>query len=136
VYARSKTGQNFSIQILEPARKIIEKYKNQRTSKYLFPILQSDTMTELQIFNRQTKILKEINKNIKKIAEEYKITTPLTTYVARHSMASNLFKLGMKLETISQILNHDNIETTKRYIENINHTHIDKSLELLLQNKK
>ena len=136
VYTRRKTGHNFKILILEPAKKIIEKYENQRTSQYLFPILRSDTMNELQIFNRQTKVLKEINKNIKKIAEECKIKTHLTTYVARHSMASNLYKLGLELETIRQILNHDNIETTKIYIENINHTHIDESLELLLQNKK
>jgi site-specific recombinase XerD len=135
VYLRSKTGQNFNIPILEPAKKIIEKYENRRTTKYLFPILVSETMTELQIFYRQTKVLKEINKNIRGIAEECKIETHLTTYVARHSMASNLYKQGMSLETLRQLLNHDNIETTKRYIENINHTFIDDSFNLLLQNK-
>lgn len=135
VYVRSKTGQNFNIPILEPARKIIEKYENQRTTKFLFPILRSETMTELQIFYRQTKVLKEINKNIRVIAEECKIETHLTTYVARHSMASNLYKQGMPLETLRQLLNHDNVETTKRYIENINHTYIDDSFNLLLQNK-
>lgn len=135
VYVRSKTEQNFNIPILEPAREIIEKYKNQRTTKYLFPILRSETMTELQIFYRQTKVLKEINKNIRLIAEQCKIETHLTTYVARHSMASNLYKQGMELETLRQLLNHDNIETTKRYVENINHTYIDDSFKLLLQNK-
>lgn len=136
VYTRSKTRQKFNIPILEPALEIIEKYKILRTTKYLFNILTNENMTDLQIFNRQSKILKEINKNIKVIAEQCKIDIRLTTYVARHSMATNLYKKGMELNTIRQLLNHDNIETTKRYIENINDTFIDDSFKLLLPNKK
>lgn len=43
----------------------------------------------------------------------------------RHSMATTLYKAGVKIELIQDILGHTNIDTTKRYIEVEQHVYDD-----------
>lgn len=49
LYTRRKTKTRFSIKILEPVREILDYYKvQQKSTKYVFPILTSDDLTPMQ----------------------------------------------------------------------------------------
>ena len=133
-YTRSKTGQNFDIPILEPIKGLIKKYKSLAISDYVFPILKRNNMTKMQIHNRHQKMLGKFNNDLKEIASICAIDTNVTTYVARHSMASNLFILGYPLEDIQKLMGHDSVTTTKKYIDGINSVKIDEGFSLLVQN--
>ena len=91
-------------------------------------------MTKMQIHNRHQKMLGKFNNDLKEIASICAIDTNVTTYVARHSMASNLFILGYPLEDIQKLMGHDSVTTTKKYIDGINSVKIDEGFSLLVQN--
>ena len=61
-YTRSKTKGQFNIDINIKVREILDYYKSQnRSSKYVFPILLKDDLTPVQIFNRKHKVLGRYN---------------------------------------------------------------------------
>lgn len=60
------------------------------------------------------------------------IETPLTSYVARHTWATSMKKLGASIGIISEGLGHDSEETTQIYLDSFGNDVMDKANELLL----
>ena len=92
-YKRDKTKGNFNLPLREEAIEILKYFKNYPTSenpKFIFPIINKQHLTEKQIHGRYKRCLKKINKELKFIAESIGIEKGLTSYVARHSMATHL----------------------------------------------
>jgi site-specific recombinase XerD len=89
-------------------------------------------MTPIQIENRKAKKLKRFNSDLKKIAEIVGINKPLTSYVARHSFATNLKQLGVSTDIISQSMGHQNISITSAYLRDFENDVIDDANEKLL----
>ncbi len=56
-YTRSKTKGNFIIKILSPVQKVLDYYKADTTTKYVFPILSKDKLTPTQPEYRKKKML-------------------------------------------------------------------------------
>lgn len=134
IYTRSKTKGNFSIKILEPVIIILEEYKNQNsTTDYVFPILLKEGLTAIQIENRKAKKLKQFNSDLKKIAEIQGIESKVTSYVARHSFATNLKESGVSTDMISQSMGHQNVGITTAYLKDFDNNIIDDANEKLLQ---
>ncbi|NDI98704.1 site-specific integrase [Flavobacterium sp. LaA7.5] len=134
IYTRSKTKSNFRIKILPPVQDILDELKNKSfATSYIFPLLLKDDLTPLQIENRKAKTLKKYNKDLKLIAEAVGITQKLTSYVARHSFATNLKELGESTEIISQAMGHTDIKITMAYLKDFGDDVIDKSHEKLLR---
>jgi integrase len=134
VYTRSKTKGNFSVKILEPVRIILDEYKNQNiTTDYVFPILLKEGLTPIQIENRKAKKLKQFNNDLKKIAEIQGIESKVTSYVARHSYATNLKESGVSTDMISQSMGHQNVGITTAYLKDFDNNIIDDANEKLLQ---
>ncbi len=54
-------------------------------------------------------------------------TTPiqLTTYVARHSWASNAYKMGIPVAIISEALGHGSEKTTRIYLASMEEEKLD-----------
>ncbi|MGK4566316.1 phage integrase SAM-like domain-containing protein [Flavobacterium sp. 3HN19-14] len=126
IYTRSKTKVNFKIEILLPVRKILDEYKQKGSkTKYVFPILLQDDLTPIQIENRKAKKLKAFNSDLKKIAEIQGIDSIVTSYVARHSYATNLRYLGASTDDISQSMGHSNVGITTTYLKNFDQEYID-----------
>ncbi|MFN8431717.1 MAG: site-specific integrase [Spirosomataceae bacterium] len=104
--------------ILHPkAQEIIKKWKSpsQDKEEYLFPILKKDYNPEkirskLQDFN------KFINKYMRLLAIELKISKPVLFYGARHNFSTQLMKSGVPIEYISTALGHSSIQITSRYL--------------------
>ena len=133
IYTRSKTKGRFTIKILEPIQKILDYYKELNTNtNFVFPILLNEGMTPIQIENRKAKKLKRFNSDLKKIAEIVGIDKPLTSYVARHSFATNLKQLGVSTDVISQSMGHQNISITSAYLKDFENDVIDDANEKLL----
>jgi integrase len=133
IYTRSKTKGRFIIKILEPVSEILSYYKKTKSnSGYVFPILLHENLTPIQIENRKAKKLKRFNSDLKLIARIVGINKPLTSYVARHSYATNLKQLGVSTDLISQSMGHQNIAITSAYLKDFENDVIDNANEKLL----
>lgn len=137
VYVRSKTKGRFIVKILPPVKEILDYYLNQnRSSEYIFPILLKDDLTPLQIENRKHKTLKKFNKDLKELAKVAKVAKNVTSYVIRHSYATNLKHLGVSTDKISQSMGHTNVEVTNSYLKEFENEEIDFENEKLLNFKQ
>lgn len=133
VYIRSKTKTVFKVKILPPVKKILDYYLNQnRATEYVFPILLRDDLTPMQIENRKQKTLKRFNKELKELAKVAKVAKNVTSYVIRHSYATNLKQLGVSIEKISQSMGHSSVEITNSYLKDFETEEIDIENEKLL----
>ena len=119
---RAKTARQKKDKIIEAvlqpeALAIIKKWGNKMKDgkTFIFPVLCGKEMPD-----RQRQLIQQlthvINDNMKAIADDLKMTKPLTTYVARHSFATILKRSGASMELISEMLGHSNLKTTKTYL--------------------
>lgn len=103
-YERSKTGRNYSIEVLPPAMELIQKYKGTKNLLYW-----GDQFTDYRNFT------KKINKAYKIIGASIGIPT-LTLYYARHTWATIAAALDIPKETIAAALGHGSATVTDIYI--------------------
>ena len=133
VYVRRKTGGRLRIKILEPVQQILDHYKSQnRSTKYVFPILLKDGLSALQIEYRKEKTIQIYNKQLKEIGNLCNINGTITSYVARHSFATNLKQKGVSTDIISEAMGHQNIAVTQAYLKELEDEVIDDAMSNLL----
>jgi integrase/recombinase XerD len=122
-YLRAKTirtskGEQSEVQVTisEMAQAIIEKYGN-RTSNpkgLVFSII-SEGQSALEQQKRIKNFTRAINHNMKLLAASNDLPRDISTYWARHSMATNAIRQGASMEYVSNALNHSDLSTTKGY---------------------
>ena len=130
-YIRSKTEdtnkeeKEISIKISERMAVILEQYSD--NDPFIFPVLEPN-LPDKTAKSRMKGALKKINKDIRQIAEELKITRSeeIVFYVARHTYASILNDNNVQLSDISESLGHSSIKTTENYIHSLN-TRLDEN---------
>jgi len=133
-YIRSKTKGRFVIKIMLPIKEILDYYKaTNSSSNYVFPILTDKQSTPIQIENRKSKTLKKFNSDLKKIGSILEINVKITSYVARHSYATNMKLIGVSTDIISESMGHKNPSVTQVYLKEFDTSIIDKENEKLLQ---
>ncbi|SNB31324.1 transposase [Flavobacterium psychrophilum] len=132
-YIRSKTKGRFIIKIMQPVQEVLDYYatKNSLTD-YVFPILLKNDLTPIQIENRKHKTLSKFNKDLKQLALLAKVDKNVTSYVIRHSFATNLKQLGVATDLISTSMGHSNLEITQSYLKEFENNIIDDANEKLL----
>lgn len=64
--------------------------------------------------------IKTTNKYLKLIGKELKLPIKLTTYTARHTVATMMLKQGANLAYIKDALGHSSISTTENYLSSLN----------------
>lgn len=131
-YTRSKTKGNFIIKILSPVQKVLDYYKADTTTKYIFPIVSKDKLTPTQMEYRKKKMLLLYNKQLKEISKVSGINKPLSSYVARHSFANCLKQKGVATDIISESLGHQNLAVTQAYLKELESSVLDQACEMLL----
>lgn len=99
---REKTGELSTIPLLEIPEAIMDKYKDH-------PQVLADNVA-IPVFSNQ-----RCNSYLKEIADLAKITKHLTTHTARHTFATMSLNNHVPLETISKMLGHSDINTTRIY---------------------
>ncbi|MFV8324677.1 phage integrase SAM-like domain-containing protein [Flavobacterium sp. ZS1P14] len=132
-YIRSKTKGRFVIKIMPPVQIVLDYYLSQKsTTDYLFPILLKNDLTAIQIENRKHKTLSKFNKDLKTLAILAQVEKNVTSYVIRHSFATNMKQLGVATDLISQSMGHANLDITNSYLKEFENNVIDDANQKLL----
>jgi site-specific recombinase XerD len=100
---RLKTKTPVRVPLLEPVKKLLEKYNNHPVTTYSGTLLP-------KITNEKT------NLYLKEIADAVGIKKNLTFHMARHTFATTVtLSNGVPIETVSKMLGHTKLATTQIY---------------------
>ncbi len=120
-YKRSKTHKDYTVQVRDEIKEQLDWFNNNYPTigDYLLPCVtveHSGEKLHKHIVNRR----KRYNGYLKEIGKELNFPEAfarITTYYARHSYAMAMRKSGKSIELIGEALGHDDLKTTKVYLE-------------------
>ena len=102
-------------------------------SQYVFPIIKRETA------ETQAKDIvwarKRYNKRLKDVAELCGIETKLTSYVSRHSFATQAMLMEVPVKAISTMLGHSSLKTTETYLQSLPSNILDDYNERIMNSK-
>ena len=137
-----KTDQNIVIPLFGMAKDIIYNKADVlltdsdriNLEKYVFNILKTDIdfISPLEALNAISSATAILNRRLKKIAEQAKISTNLSTHVGRHSFATNLITKKVQIYTVKELLGHKDIRTTQIYAKVVDSTKVEAIKQLNL----
>ncbi len=129
-YKMGKTSSIRSFKLLSKSKEILAHYKNDDSSKFIFPILPAEAIryNEFEMVERISIKNTYINKLLKELAKEAGITKRLTTHIARHSFADILRQKGVNLYEISKALAHSSLAITENYINSLDQASVDDAI--------
>ncbi|KAA6327016.1 Tyrosine recombinase XerD [termite gut metagenome] len=117
---RQKTKTTFHVKLLHIPIQIMERYRGLATGGNVFPPMS----------------LGQVNVGLKKVAKKCGINRTLTFHMSRHTFATTVcLSQGVPIETLSQMLGHQDITTTQIYAKvtrtkiNEDMTHLAKQIE-------
>lgn len=117
-YRRLKTSKIYDVAISNQLAQILEHYtKNKDSNDFVFPIIKRETLQDQ--YKDVEWARKAYNKNLLKIAQKCKINSKLTSYVSRHSFATEALLNDIPLSAISQMLGHSSLSTTQIYLKSL-----------------
>jgi integrase len=107
-----------SILISTELQAIINRQRNvdRNPNAYLFPVLTDGLDAHIKAACVK-QFTRNVNENLKRIAQELGIDKNVTTYFARHSFATTLKRSGANIAMISEFLGHTSIKTTSAYLD-------------------
>lgn len=114
---RQKHATAITVKIGKPTLELIKKHgiiNPTAPNDYIFPFLKA-SMSEKQELRKRKDITKKINKSLKDICEIIGIES-ITTYSARHTIATMLMNSNTPVEYISKSLGHSSIKVTQNYL--------------------
>jgi integrase/recombinase XerD len=117
-YRRRKTSKLYDIKLTGSLETILSYYtKNNTGTDFIFPIIKRE---DLMLQDRDIMWARKCyNKRLKTIAEMCGIEKNLTSYVSRHSFATQAMLLEVPLNAISSMLGHSNLKTTEIYLKSL-----------------
>jgi len=122
-YVREKTKNRttklttIEMNITPEVMSLIKKYaviEPDSPNNYIFPFFTSE-MSEKQKLRKRKDITSKINQYLKEICTNIGIE-PITSYWARHTVATKLYNTGISSEVISKLLGHSSVTTTNIYL--------------------
>ncbi|RYE43587.1 MAG: site-specific integrase [Sphingobacteriales bacterium] len=117
-YRRRKTSKLYDIRIIDSLSKTLEYFMARNPSSvYVFPIIKRETSI-LQARDVQW-ARKRYNKKLKLLAELCGIEQNLTSYVSRHSFATQAIRQSVPVNAISTMLGHSSLKTTEIYLKSL-----------------
>jgi integrase len=132
-YKRRKTHELQNMKLHPFLKSLLLKYEQVKASEndYVFPILNENHKTPIQMDGRIDKVLKRVNSELKKIGLELGFKEPLTTYVARHSFATLSAKRGISIADISKAMGHQSSKITQVYLDSFEDKRLDEVFDQL-----
>jgi integrase/recombinase XerD len=116
LYRRRKTAKLYDVKITDSLTSLLSQYDNPE-SEYVFPIIKRDSPYQ------QAKDIqwarKRYNKKLKEIADLCGIEQNLTSYVSRHSFATQAMLKHVPINAISTMLGHSSLKTTEVYLKSL-----------------
>lgn len=117
-FQRRKTSKPYDIGITPQLKEILSFYlSNKDKSDFIFPIIKREVF-ELQ-YKDVLWARKRYNKGLKEIAVKCNIEQRLTSYVSRHSFATQAMLQDVPLQAISAMLGHNRLSTTQVYLKSL-----------------
>lgn len=92
-------------------------------SPYVFPIIKRDTAIAIDKDIKFSR--KRYNRKLKEIATEFGIEQNLTSYVSRHSFATQAMMKDVPINAISSMLGHSSLKTTQIYLKSLPNNIVD-----------
>ncbi|KAB7530416.1 tyrosine-type recombinase/integrase [Flagellimonas olearia] len=131
-FRRKKTGKLYDIKITDQLMEILDIYlKDKKGEDFIFPIIKrEDPAKQEREINWERQ---RYNRGLKKIQELCGIEQKLTTYVSRHSFATQAMLHNIPLEAISAMLGHSKLNTTQIYLKSLPTTMLDDYNERLIE---
>ena len=130
-FRRKKTGKLHDIKITGQLSEILKIYLEGKSNEdYIFPVIkrESPALQEREIsWERQ-----RYNRGLKIIGEMCGIEQKLTTYVSRHSFATQAMLNDIPLQAISAMLGHSKLNTTQIYLKSLPTNILDNYNEQLI----
>lgn len=131
IYQRKKTSKSYDIKISEQLYQILVFYlKDKSKQDYIFPIIQREKPE--QQYEDVIRRRKIYNKKLKEIAVICEIDQCLTSYVPRHSFATNAMLNNIPIQAISSMLGHSKLNTTQIYLKTLPNEILDTYNERLV----
>lgn len=130
-YRRQKTKKIYDIKITANLDKILSYYAEKTEGDFIFPIIKREDPL-LQDKDIQW-ARKRYNMRLKDLGEECDIENTLTSYVSRHSFATQAMLHEVPLNAISTMLGHSNLKTTEVYLKSLPTTTLDDYNSKILQ---
>lgn len=122
-YARQKTIRTsidkkiIQVPYTKAVAALIDKWKvPQGKDSFLFPVV-NNSMNASERKDRIDQFVKMTNTAMNQVAGELGILKHITTYVARHSLATQLLQNGSSVKFIGDQLGHHSTKTTESYLE-------------------
>ena len=117
-YRRNKTGKLYDIRVTGGLKEILDYYLTaQPSSEYIFPIVNRNTPA---LMDRDIQwARKRYNQKLKEIAQLCGIESNLTSYVSRHSFATQAMLAEVPMNAISAMLGHSSLKTTEVYLKSL-----------------
>lgn len=127
VYQRKKTSTRIRIGITEGMKKLIRQYAD-KSSPYLFPILPKSEISH----EAYKSILRAYNHSLKQLGERLPHPVRLTSYVFRHTWASEALRKHTPVSIISQALGHTSEKTTRFYLSTLDQSEMNRMNHLII----
>ena len=125
---RRKTGECLSVQLEPEAKEILRRYEGRGTDGYVFPVL-----TQGDDDKAYHNALSRYNRRLRRWGQKAGLQRHLTSYVARHTWASQANENNIPIAVISQGLTHTNLRTTTNYIASLSTFRLDHSNHQLIR---
>lgn len=134
-YRRRKTSKLYDIKITENLKTILDYYIDKNPeSEFVFSILKrKEQAHQYQDIQWERK---RYNKKLKILAKMCDIEQALTSYVSRHSFATQAMLLEVPLNAISTMLGHSSLKTTEIYLKSLPNNILDDYNARVLKQKK
>lgn len=117
-YKRQKTGKVYDIKITDKLDAILKYYtEGKEKEDFIFPIIKRETPSEQ--YKDMMWSRKCYNKSLKLLAEKCAIEETLTSYVSRHSFATEALLKNVPVSAISAMLGHSSLTTTEIYLKGL-----------------
>lgn len=131
-FERKKTGKSFNIKITDQVRAILNHYLGDKdNSEYIFSII---TRKQPEHVYKDIEWARgRYNKGLKEIAKLCGIEQRLTSYVSRHSFATQAMLQNIPLEAISAMMGHSKLNTTQIYLKSLPFNILDDYNEKLIE---
>lgn len=129
VYNRIKTGNLVRIHITDGMQRLLDEYTIPG-STYLFPILPEKSSGK-QLYEAYKHALFCYNSNLVDIGNRLTIPIHLTSYVFRHTWATEALYNDIPVAVISQALGHTSEKTTRHYLDLLDQSKLDAANNLI-----
>jgi integrase/recombinase XerD len=114
----------------DQVKEIIVRWQKPETKDpYLIPVV-NDSMTAIQRKSVIKRFVKMVNTAMKHVGGKLEIDQKITSYVARHSIATQLLRSGASVKLIGDQLGHQDTKTTQGYLDGFEDEQIKEAFNL------